>query len=691
MRSVCLMLTVLTVAATLPCGVLAADREYDIVVYGGTSGGISAAIQAARMGKTAVLLEPGKHLGGLTTGGLGATDIGNKLAIGGISREFYQRIRKHYSDDANWKYEKRTEFKGRGHEPKEDTAWTFEPHVAEQVYVEMLREHKVPVVFEQRLDLQKGVRKEGTRIVAISMESGQSYRGKMFIDATYEGDLMAKAGVSYHVGREANRTYGETLNGIQVKNSTHHQFMKNVDPYIKPGDPSSGLLPLVQVGPGGNDGEGDSRVQAYNFRLCATDRPENRRPWPKPVNYDEKQYEVLLRNFEAGDHRIPWNPVLMPNRKTDSNNNFAFSTDNIGKNYPYPEADHATRAKIWQEHIDYQQGLMWTLANNSRVPEGVRKHFQTWGLARDEFVDADNWPYQLYVREARRMIGPYVMIEQNCRGQRVADDSVGLAAYTMDSHNIQRYVTREGFVRNEGDVQVGGFSPYPISYRSIVPKPGDCSNLLVPVCLSASHISYGSIRMEPVFMVLGQSAATAASMALDARTDVQVVNYPKLRERLLQDKQVLDWTGPRRVNIDAGKLPGIVVDDAAAERKGFDHTSSASSPYVNEGYRHDGGENRGQQWARYRPSLPREGRYEVRLSYPANPNRATNVPVTIVHAVGTAMVKVNQRRAAPVDGAFLSLGTFRFEKGTAGYVEISNRDVDGFVIIDAVQWLPVDK
>jgi hypothetical protein len=672
-----------------PNPVQAGDKEYDIVVYGGTSGGISAAVQAARMGKTVVLLEPGKHLGGLTSGGLGATDIGNKKAIGGIAREFYQRIKNHYATDASWKYEKRSEFKGPGHDPKEDTAWTFEPHVAEQVFKGLLREHKVPVLFSQRLDLKKGVHKHGDRIIFIKMESGETFDGKMFIDATYEGDLMAKAGVSYHVGREANKTYGETLNGVQVKNATHHQFIKNVDPYVKPGDPSSGLVPLVRAGRPGKDGDGDNRIQAYNFRLCATDRPENRRPWPRPVNYDEKQFELLLRNFEAGDHRLPWNPILMPNRKTDSNNNFAFSTDYIGMNYSYPDGDYATRAKIWQEHVDYQQGLMCTLANHPRVPAKVRQHFQTWGLAKDEFTDTDNWPHQLYVREARRLVGAYVMIEQNCRGLRVAEDSVGLAAYTMDSHNIQRYVTQEGYARNEGDVQVGGFGPYPISYRSIVPKASECTNLLVPVCLSASHISYGSIRMEPVFMVLGQSSASAAALAIDAKIDVQAVSYEKLRERLLQDKQVLVWTGPRREGfIDAKTLAGIVLDDALAERQGFDHASSATPPFVNDGYRHDGNENRGRQWARYRPNLPKDGKYEVRMSYPAHPNRATNVPVTIVHADGKTTRKVNEKKPAPLDRAFLSLGTFRFAKGDAGYVEISNQDADGYVIIDAVQWLP---
>lgn len=669
---------------------VAKEYYHDVVVYGGTSGGITAAVQVARQGKTVVLIEPGKYLGGLTSGGLGATDIGNKRAIGGLSREFYQLLRKHYDSDTAWKQEKRADFKGRGHEAGEDTAWTFEPHVATAVYRELLREHKVPVVMEQRLDLAKGVRKDGARIVAITMESGDVYRGKMFIDATYEGDLMAKAGVSYHVGREANKTYGETLNGIQVKNAVHHQFIKKVDPFIKPGDPTSGLVPGVHAGPPGVDGEGDQRVQAYNFRLCATDRPGNRKPWPKPDGYDEKQYELLLRNFEAGDLRLPWNPVLMPNRKTDSNNNFAFSTDNIGMNYAYPDGDYATRARIWKQHEDYQKGLMWTLANHPRVPEKVRQHYQTWGLARDEFPDTDGWPHQLYVREARRMISDYVMVEQNCRGQRTVDDSVGLAAYTMDSHNIQRYVTKDGHVLNEGDVQVGGFPPYPISYRALVPKEAQCTNLLVPVCLSASHISYGSIRMEPVFMVLGQSAASAAVQAIDAKVSIQKIDYPKLRERLLADKQVLDWTGPRPTpGLDPAKLPGVVVDDESATLKGFAASSMATSPFVGKGYRHDGNADRGTQTARFTPKLPAAGEYEVRLAYSQNANRASNVPVTIHHAGGDTTVTVNQKQTPPIDKLFVSLGKFRFEAGQAGWVEITNQGTDGYVIADAIQFIPL--
>ena len=685
MRITLAALTALAAGAGTP----AADREYDVVVYGGTSGGVSAAVQAARMGKTVVLIEPGRHLGGLSAGGLGATDIGNKKAIGGIAREFYRRIKAHYANDAAWTREKRADFKGRGHDPAEDAAWTFEPHVAEKVFRDLVTGHKVPVVFGQRLDLKAGVRKDGPRITSIVMESGEAYRGRVFIDATYEGDLMAKAGVGYHVGREANATYGETLNGVQVAHDRFHQFVRNVDPYVRPGDPSSGLVPGVHAGPPGKDGEGDRRVQAYNFRLCATDVPANRRPWPKPAGYDERRYELLLRNFEAGDLRLPWAPSLMPNRKTDANNNFAVSTDHIGANYDYPDGDYATRERVWADHVGYQQGLMWTLANHPRVPERVRQHFQTWGLSKDEFTDTDNWPHQLYVREARRMVGPYVMTEHNCRGARAAADSVGLAAYTMDSHHTQRYVTRDGFARNEGDVQVGGFPPYPVSYRSIVPKAGECPNLLVPVCLSASHIAYGSIRMEPVFMALGQSAATAAALAIDARVGVQAVDYGKLRERLLADGQVLDWTGPKRAGaIDPKTLSGVVVDDPAAERKGFDGVSSLVGPYVGEGYRHDGGTDRGGQWARFRPDLPAAGRYEVRLSYTANPNRATRAPVKVAHAGGEAEVTVNQQKPGPIGGAWVSLGTFTFAAGKVGHVEVGNRGADGHVVIDAVQWLP---
>jgi hypothetical protein len=365
----------------------------------------------------------------------------------------------------------------------------------------------------------------------------------MFIDATYEGDLMAKAGVTCAIGREANAAYGETLNGVQVQNAAGHQFIKAVDPYVRPGDPSSGLLAGVQAGGPGKQGEADHRVQAYCFRLCMTNVPENRLPWTKPASYDPQQYELLLRNFEAGDLRVPWLPRPMPNGKTDTNNQDAFSLNNIGKNYLYPGGDYRTREEIIKEHEDYQKGLMWTLAHHPDVPAAVRRTFQNWGLAKDEFVETGGWPPQIYVREARRMVSEYVVTESDCRGQLAAPDSVGLGAYGMDSHNVQRYVDAEGRVRNEGNIQVKVRAPYPVSYRAIVPKASECGNLLVPVCVSASHIGFGSLRMEPVFMVLGQSAATAAVEALLADCDVQRVDYARLRARLLADKQVLDW-GP---------------------------------------------------------------------------------------------------------------------------------------------------
>jgi len=666
-----------------------ANGTYDLVIYGGTSGGVAAAVQAARMGKSVIVIEPSQHVGGLSSGGLGATDIGNKAAIGGISREFYRRIYQHYQKDDAWKFQRREDYRSGRQAPGEDTMWTFEPHVAEKVFRDMLREAKVPVVFGERLNRRTGVTQEQGRIRSITMESGKTFRGKMFIDATYEGDLMAAAGVRYHVGRESNSQYGETLNGVQTKRAVYHQFVKPVDPYRKPGDPNSGLLPGINGDGPGEEGTGDHRVQAYCFRLCATDAPENRLPWPKPEGYDELQYELLLRNFEAGDYRIPWAPALMPNRKTDSNNNFAVSTDYIGMNYDYPEADYATREKIIQAHETYQKGLMWTLANHPRVPENIRKYFQTWGLSKDEFTDNGNWPHQLYVREARRMVSDYVMTQHNCQGREVATDPVGLAAYTMDSHHVQRHVV-DGRVLNEGDVQVGGFSPYPISYRSIVPAKGSCANLLVPVCLSASHIAYGSIRMEPVFMVLGQSAATAAAIAIDDNVTVQEVAYPKLRERLLADQQVLEWTGPKRGSgIDPKKLPGVVLDEDAAQLTGNWARSSSTPGFVGDGYLHDGAEDRGGKTATFTPDIPKAGRYEIRLAYTPFANRATNVKVTVDVAGQATQVAVNQRRTPPIDKAFVSLGRFDLPAGKSCRVTISNDGADGHVIVDAIQFLPV--
>jgi hypothetical protein len=536
----------------------AAIIEADVCVYGATSGGIAAAIQAQRMGKRAVIAEPGAFIGGLTTGGLGATDIGNKAAIGGIGREFYRNIAKYYAQDSVWKWETRADYfarRGSGQskasdlDSKDATMWTFEPHVAALVFSNLLREANVPVHLEQRL---QSVRKTGTRIESVAMASGNIYRAAMFIDATYEGDLMAAAGVAFHIGREANNLYGETLNGIRGE-TPKHQFTVPVDPYVKKGRPDSGLLPFVQPDALGKPGEGDQSVQAYNYRLCFTTNAANRMPLEPPAHYDAARYELLGRYFDelAAAGRHPqltdfWNPIWLPNQKTDINNNGGFSTDHIGANYEYPGGNAEKRRQIAKDNEVYIRGFLHFLLTNPRVPENIRRDMARWGPCRDEFEATGGWPQQLYVREARRMVGGMVMSERHCRGQEQVDDSAGLAAYNMDSHNCRRIV-RNGKAANEGDVQVPPMSPYPISFRALIPKPDDCSNLLVPVCLSASHIAYGSIRMEPVFMILGQSCGTAACLAIDESVAIQKLDYLRLRSRLLSDHQILEWRSPRPI------------------------------------------------------------------------------------------------------------------------------------------------
>ncbi len=513
--------------------------EYDIVIYGGTSAGIVSAVQATRMGKTVIIIEPSNHIGGLSTGGLGATDIGNKQAIGGISREFYERIAEKYNNSEAWKWQQKEEYSKRSTEEEIPSMWTFEPKVAQEVFRDMIKEYKLEVVLNERLDLnQKVIKKEGM-ITSIKMESGKEFYGKVFIDATYEGDLMAQSGVAYTVGRESNEQYNETLNGVQKKLGKYHQFPHGVDPFIIPGDSTSGLLPNVNSKTN-EDGTGDKMVQGFCFRMCLTDVPENRIMVEKPVEYDEQEYELLFRAIEAGYKGPFFIMSKMPNRKTDSNNKGPFSSDYIGRNFDYPEGDYATRNDIIKEHENYQKGLLWTLANHPRIPEEIRNEFSKWGLPKDEFLNNGHWTPQLYIREARRMLSDFVMTEHHCTQDSIrADKSIGMGAYTMDSHHMQRYINKNGFVKNEGDVEVGGFGPYPISYRAIIPKAQECKNLLVPVCLSASHIAFGSIRMEPVFMILGQSAATAASLAIDEQLTVQEVDYSKLKTALKKGNQVL--------------------------------------------------------------------------------------------------------------------------------------------------------
>ncbi len=540
---------------------LADPFEYDVVIYGGTS----AAVQCVQMGKSVVIVSPDAHLGGMSSSGLGWSDTGNKAVIGGLSRQFYHRLWTHYQDPNSWRQQTLAQYGNQGQgtaaiDGEQRTMWIFEPHAAEQAFEDWIDEYDIPVHRVRRLDREKGVQKDGTGILSIATLEGDVYRAVMFIDATYEGDLMAAAGVSYHVGRESNSVYGETCNGAQPRHPEEpggilsdkqrrqgprgHYFAYEVSPYVVPDDPNSGLLPGISREPVGAAGQGDRRIQAYNYRMCLTRQPDNRVPFPKPSNYDPQRYELLLRTLLAGSRHVFGKFDPIPNLKTDTNNHGPISTDNIGANYDYPDADYSRRQDILKDHRDYQQGYLYFLANDCRVPEDVRAFYTDWGLAKDEFTDNGHWPYQIYVREARRMVSDFVITELHLTGKKPTARSIGMGSYNMDSHHTQRYIAynAEGraYVQNEGDVQVNPGGPYAIDYGAMVPRRDECTNLLVPVCVSSSHIAYGSIRMEPVFMILGQSAATAACLAIDASCAAQDLDYAALRQRLLADGQILE-------------------------------------------------------------------------------------------------------------------------------------------------------
>jgi len=522
--------------------------EADVIVYGGTSAAVIAAVEVVKSGKSVIMVSPDKHLGGLTAGGLGWTDTGKKEVIGGLARDFYHRVYNHYQQEEAWKWMNKDEYGNTGQgTPAIDgdmrTMWIFEPHIAEQVFEELVEENNIELYRDEWLDRKNGVEKTNGRITSITTLSGKTFEGKMFMDATYEGDLLASAGISYHVGREGNDVYGENWNGVQTGVYHHrHHFMvldQPIDPYWIPGDPVSGLLPRISPDHPGEKGEGDHRVQAYCFRMCMTNHPDNRIPFPKPEAYDSTQYELLVRIFEAGWREWFGKFDEIPNRKTDTNNHGPFSSDNIGMNYDYPDASYERRREIIKEHETYQKGLLWFVANDPRVPEDIQTEMQTWGLPKDEFTDNGNWPHQLYIREARRMTGKYVMTENELLKRVPTPESVGMGSYTIDSHNVQRHVSEDGRVHNEGDIGVPLKGPYEISYGSLVPKKEECENLVVSVCVSSSHIAFGSIRMEPVFMILGQSGALAACMAIDSKLALQDLPYEKLKSELLKRGQVL--------------------------------------------------------------------------------------------------------------------------------------------------------
>ncbi len=485
--------------------------EVDLAIFGATAAGVVAAVQARQMGRSVALLEAGGHLGGMTTGGLSRTDSGDSRLIGGLSRAFYRACGSFYGKEEEWK---------------------FEPKVASAVFRQWLEETGVEVLFYQYL---RGVTKEGAKLIELVTESGLRVRAKSFLDTSYEGDLLAAAQVSHHIGREGNARYGELYNGCSL--AVIHQFDRAVDPWCRPGDPASGLLPGIDPLPPADPLEEDQRIQAYNFRLCLSADPSNQIAFERPPGYDARDYELLARYFAAGwvDELIRFDPIQ--GNKADLNNHGAFSTDYIGANYRWPAGTYAEREAIFADHLRYQKGLMWFRANDPRVPLATREQIRRWGLAADEFTATDGWPPQLYIREARRMMGEEVVTDHHCLGSRQTQEPVAIGSYQMDSHNCRRLVW-QGRVLNEGDLQAR-VHPYGIPWGSLLPRRHEAENLLVPVALSASHIAFGSIRMEPVFMILAQSAATAALLALDRGCPLHELPYDALRAQLLADGQVV--------------------------------------------------------------------------------------------------------------------------------------------------------
>ncbi len=644
------------------------EQKTDICIYGGTSAGVIAAYSAAKLGKTVILVEPGNHLGGLSAGGLGATDIGNKYAVTGLALNFYRKLGKHYG-----KLE----------------SWTFEPHVAENLFNEYVQETGIEVIKGHRLIK---VRKQSGRILGIQIIRSQkswpwtrkNISAKQYIDCSYEGDLLALAGVSYTVGREDNSAYHETLNGVQLRDK--HQFPDSIDPFVVPGKPESGLLPGINADSLLPGGTGDSKLQAYNFRLCLTQDTANMIRVTAPRNYNPARYELVKRILESRSEKgvihdlNNWLSIIrMPNGKTDVNNNGPFSTDYINENWDYPNQHYRQRKKFEQELADYIKGYLYFLGHDSNVPPELRRQMNSWGYAGDEFTDRQGFPHQIYIRESRRMIGEYVMTEHNCTGKEVVKDPVGLAAYTMDSHNCQRLVVK-GMVKNEGDVQVGGFPPYPISYKSLTPKREECENLLVPVCLSATHIAYGSIRMEPVFMVLAQVCGLAATLAINQGLPVQEVNPEQIRNVLLSNP-LLD-----------GSEPEIVLDNADSEKVTLAGNWVTSTQWMGQ-YRHNCYVSAGVPAmpckVAFHPDVKADSRYTVYYYCPPEPYEVTSwtrSAVVRITTVNTDTTIILDLHAAAND--WVKLGTFRLGRGNSSVIEVVADTITLPVPVDAVLLIP---
>ena len=654
-----LFLLTITLTSILNISYAQKPKTYDVCVYGGTSAGVIAAYTANKQGKTVVLIEPSNHIGGLSSGGLGQTDIGNKYAISGISRQFYRKIGQNYG-----RFEQ----------------WTFEPKVAKSIFLEYLKPVDLVLIEHNLID----VNKENSVIKSIRIENLNSktqlkISAKYFIDCSYEGDLMAKAGVSYTVGREANTQYGETWNGVQMLDK--HQFPDGIDPFKIEGDSTSGLLWGISSEKLAAIGSDDKKVQAYNFRMCLTDSIENQIPISKPDDFDPTRYELLLRYIESKKPtELNWALMHlqpMPHRKLDINNSGPFSTNLIGANYVYPEASFSERTRIQKAHENHIKGFFYFLGNDPRVPEHLRNEMKKWGYPKDEYIENEHFSPQMYIREARRMVSDLVMTEQHCVGKETVNDGIGMAAYTMDSHNTQRIIVKDEKgnyqVKNEGDVQkgLGGLDPYPISYRAIVPKKSECTNLLVPVCLSASHIAFGSIRMEPVFMVLAQSAATAASLAIDSKKIIQEIDVTKLQKSLKQNPY------------SDGTKAEILIDNSDESQFEIE----GGFELIKKGYGRYGKDFvklMPKSTATFSAKMNSTGKYTLQIYFPKAEGMtgAANVEINIDGKVSKKNIKIDK-----ADNDWYNVGQFEIAKNQNVRVKIKS-DSNAFLIADAILWVP---
>ena len=699
--TLCLLLGIFQVLC--PFSGFAESIQRDIVVYGGTSAGVTAAVQAKKMGKSVILVSPDVHLGGLLSSGLGWMDSGKKETVGGLAREFYHRVWRHYQSVDSWRWQKKEEFGNRGQgvpaiDGEKRTMWVFEPQVAENIFESWIQEFGLEVARNEWLDREKGVLVRNGAIQSITTLSGNQYEGKIFLDCTYEGDLMAAAGVSYFVGRESNDVYGEKINGVQAQLAKQHQFNHKIDPFVIEGKPSSGLLSRISHIPPGKDGSGDGKMQAYNFRLCLTQHEKNKVPFSKPEKYAPQEYELLLRTLIQGSSHIFGKFDPIPNAKTDTNSFGPFSTDNIGMNYRYPEASYEERSLIIEEHKTYQKGFFYFLGNDPRVPLEVREQMTKWGLAKDEFEGNEHWPHQIYVREARRMVSGFVMTELHARGKVETPQPIGMGSRNPESSHVQRYVTTDrsgkSYVVNEGGVQVDSNAPYPISYQCIVPREEECGNLLVPVCVSSSHVAYASLRKESVLMILAQSAGAAACIAIDEGINVQQVSYEKLKLQLLEDEQVLELQENNLVatglGINPDNLQGLVIDGREIKLKGEWTQSASLRPFVGNGYFHDGNGGKGMKSAEFPFSPVKDGIYEVRISYIPSGNRAGAVKYSVSSEQGVEERVVDQRKVVGLGEIWHSLGSFTFKAGKSYAVSLQNEGTQGYVVVDACQLLRLD-